>query len=151
MVVERKEVGPGRYRESYGRYFEDFQIGDIYEHRPGRTITEAVSSGLPTIVTFSTPGFCQTATCGPQLDVVTRLKNRHRGNANFIHVEVFDNPNEMVGNFDVGRVSKIMGEWGLSSEPWTFVLDRFGRVAWKFEAFVTEAELESALKTTFGS
>lgn len=26
---------------SYGRYFEDFEVGDIYEHRPGRTVTEA--------------------------------------------------------------------------------------------------------------
>lgn len=26
---------------SYGRYFEDFEVGDVYEHRPGRTITEA--------------------------------------------------------------------------------------------------------------
>ena len=26
---------------SYGRYFEDFEVDDIYEHRPGRTITEA--------------------------------------------------------------------------------------------------------------
>ncbi len=41
MAVERKEVGPNRYRESYGRYFEDFRTGDVYEHRPGRTIGEA--------------------------------------------------------------------------------------------------------------
>ncbi|MCA3254181.1 MAG: MaoC family dehydratase [Alphaproteobacteria bacterium] len=34
------EVGPQRYRETFGRYFEDFVIGDVYEHRPGRTITE---------------------------------------------------------------------------------------------------------------
>jgi itaconyl-CoA hydratase len=33
--------GEQRYRASYGRYLEDFAIGDIYEHRPGRTITEA--------------------------------------------------------------------------------------------------------------
>lgn len=26
---------------SYGRYLEDFVVGDVYEHRPGRTITEA--------------------------------------------------------------------------------------------------------------
>lgn len=26
---------------SYGRYFEDFEVDDVYEHRPGRTITEA--------------------------------------------------------------------------------------------------------------
>ena len=41
MVAEAKEVGPNRYRESYGRYLEDFKIGDVYEHRPGRTISES--------------------------------------------------------------------------------------------------------------
>ncbi len=41
MVAEAKEVGPQRYRESYGRYLEDFNVGDVYEHRPGRTITES--------------------------------------------------------------------------------------------------------------
>jgi itaconyl-CoA hydratase len=35
------EVGPRRYRETFGRYFEDFIEGDVYEHRPGRTITDA--------------------------------------------------------------------------------------------------------------
>ena len=34
------EISPQRFRASYGRYLEDFQVGDIYEHRPGRTITE---------------------------------------------------------------------------------------------------------------
>lgn len=33
------EVSPGRFRETFGRYFEDFEVGHIYEHRPGRTIT----------------------------------------------------------------------------------------------------------------
>jgi itaconyl-CoA hydratase len=41
MVAEAKKVGPNRYRESYGRYLEDFHVGDVYEHRPGRTISEA--------------------------------------------------------------------------------------------------------------
>ena len=40
MVGTVKVVGPKRFRESYGRYFEDFEVGDTYEHRPGRTITE---------------------------------------------------------------------------------------------------------------
>lgn len=35
------EIGPQRYRETFGRYFEDFVEGDVYEHRPGRTITDA--------------------------------------------------------------------------------------------------------------
>lgn len=33
-------VGGQRYRESLGRYYDDFVVGDIYEHRPGRTIME---------------------------------------------------------------------------------------------------------------
>jgi acyl dehydratase len=40
MVAEPKEISPKRYRESYGRYFEDFEVGAVYEHRPGRTISE---------------------------------------------------------------------------------------------------------------
>ena len=34
------EVGPRRFRETFGRYYEDFVVGDVYEHRPGRTITD---------------------------------------------------------------------------------------------------------------
>lgn len=41
MVADAKQVAENTYRESYGRYFEDFKLGDIYEHRPGRTISEA--------------------------------------------------------------------------------------------------------------
>lgn len=35
-----KEVAPRRFRENYGRYYEEFVVGDVYEHRPGRTITD---------------------------------------------------------------------------------------------------------------
>jgi acyl dehydratase len=41
MTVTHQEVGKQRYRESFGRYYEDFVVGDVYEHRPGRTIGEA--------------------------------------------------------------------------------------------------------------
>ncbi|MEN3308477.1 MAG: itaconyl-CoA hydratase [Micromonosporaceae bacterium] len=35
------EVGPGRFREDSGLLYEDFVIGDVIEHRPGRTICAA--------------------------------------------------------------------------------------------------------------
>lgn len=41
VLSRLKNVGDNRYRESHGLYYEDFEVGDIYEHRPGRTITEA--------------------------------------------------------------------------------------------------------------
>ena len=53
MSVERKEVGPNRYRESFGRYLEDFRAGDTYEHRPGRTISETDNTWF-TLLTMNT-------------------------------------------------------------------------------------------------
>ncbi|MFQ5995247.1 MAG: MaoC family dehydratase [Acidiferrobacterales bacterium] len=53
MVVERKPLSPGRYRESYGRYFEDFSVGDVYEHRPGRTLSETDNTWF-TLLTMNT-------------------------------------------------------------------------------------------------
>jgi acyl dehydratase len=40
MAGEVKQVGERTYRESFGRYFEDFKVGELYQHRPGRTITQ---------------------------------------------------------------------------------------------------------------
>jgi acyl dehydratase len=34
------DLGQRRSRETFGRYYEEFEVGDVYEHRPGRTITE---------------------------------------------------------------------------------------------------------------
>ncbi len=41
MAQTTDERGPQRIREDWGRYYEDFVVGDVYEHRPGRSITEA--------------------------------------------------------------------------------------------------------------
>lgn len=35
------KLGDQRYRESWGLYYEEFNVGDVVEHRPGRTVTEA--------------------------------------------------------------------------------------------------------------
>lgn len=36
-----KRIGENRFREVRGLYYEDVAVGEIVEHRPGRTITEA--------------------------------------------------------------------------------------------------------------
>ncbi len=53
MVQQWKEVGPQRYRETFGRYFEDFHVGDVYEHRPGKTVTES-DNHMFTLLTLNT-------------------------------------------------------------------------------------------------
>ncbi len=53
MVVVRKQIGPQRYREIFGRHYEDFEVGDVYEHRPGRTLTESDNINF-TLLTMNT-------------------------------------------------------------------------------------------------
>ena len=56
MSYESRAVRNGegnRFREEIGRYFEDFNVGDVYEHRPGRTINEADNSWF-TLLTMNT-------------------------------------------------------------------------------------------------
>ena len=53
MVAIAKEVGPQRYRETQGRYYEEFVVGDVYEHRPGKTVLES-DNHLFTLLTLNT-------------------------------------------------------------------------------------------------
>jgi itaconyl-CoA hydratase len=53
MVQTWKQIGPQRFRETFGRHLEDFTLGDVYEHRPGKTVTEA-DNHLFTLLTLNT-------------------------------------------------------------------------------------------------
>lgn len=52
------ETSPQRYRATYGRYLEHFKVGDVYEHRPGRTITEADNIHFSLLTMNSHPMHC---------------------------------------------------------------------------------------------
>ena len=119
---------------------------DLY----GMTIAEALDAGKPLLVVFSTPAYCQTATCGPQLGVVKELKAVYGDRMNFIHIEVYDNPHEIEGDLNNAVISPTAEEWGLPSEPWTFVVDGDGVIRAKFEAFTTRDELAAALQDVVG-
>lgn len=41
FINRYKQVAENRYRETSGLYYEDFNVGDVFEHRPGRTILDA--------------------------------------------------------------------------------------------------------------
>ncbi len=115
------------------------------------SIAQALEKKQPLVVTFATPAFCTSATCGPQVDVLKDLKKAYANRANFIHVEIYVNPKEMQGDPSKGRLSPAVDEWALPSEPWTFIIDSQGKVAAKFEGFTSYQELEDALKPVLPS
>ena len=109
------------------------------------TIADGVKSGLPTVVVMASPAFCTNAVCGPQVEVLRDLKDKYAGQANFIHVDYYDNPDEIQGDLDRARPSPTVLEWNLPSSEWSFVIDRNGVIAERFEAFATLEEIEKVL------
>tara|TARA_B100000959_G_scaffold172572_1_gene180586 strand:- start:6278 stop:7174 length:897 start_codon:yes stop_codon:yes gene_type:complete len=108
---------------------------------------DAVATGKPTVISFSTPAYCQSKTCGPQTQILSELDDKYSGRANFIHVEIFDNPEEMRASGDpsLGIEAAVIHKWEFSTEPWTFVVDGNGIVVGRFESFVTSEEIEEYL------
>ncbi len=115
------------------------------------TIEEAAGNGKPTVVVFASPAFCTSPTCGPQTEAVSALKDANRDRANFIHVEIYDNPDEIQGDLSKAMLSQPVLEWGISDVPdwfnesWTFVLDTQGKVSQRYEGFAPTEELQQAL------
>ena len=50
-----------RQRTRIGRYLEEFTVGDVYEHRPGRTITEADNINFSLMTMNMHPMHCDKA------------------------------------------------------------------------------------------
>ena len=115
---------------------------DLYQ----LTISEAMDSGLPSVVVMASPAFCTNAVCGPQVEVLRQLKDTYSGRANFIHVDIYDNPHEIQGDLDRAVISPTVLEWSLPSTEWSFVIDPSGVISGRFESFATFGELEAALK-----
>jgi hypothetical protein len=105
------------------------------------SIAGSLAAGKPFVVTFATPKFCTSRTCGPVVDVVDAVRRRlgHTG-VRFIHVEVYRRNDPTLG------WNRFMREWRLPSEPWTFLVGSDGRIKAKFEGPVSVTELAAAVR-----
>jgi hypothetical protein len=107
----------------------------------GYSVAESLAAHKPFVVTFATPKFCTSRTCGPVVDVVEAARRQFAARGiRFIHVEVFQDNDPTRG------YNRWMRQWGLASEPWVFLVGRDGRVKAKFEGSVSEAELAAAVR-----
>jgi hypothetical protein len=105
------------------------------------SVAQALRAKVPFVVTFATPEFCQTRTCGPVVDVVSAVRRRLAGSGiRFIHVEIYK------GNDPAAGVNRWVDEWKLPTEPFTFVVDRKGIVRAKLEGAISVAELTAAAR-----
>lgn len=105
------------------------------------SVAGALAVHDPFVVTFATPRFCQSRTCGPVVDVVDHARERYaHTHIRFIHVEIYERNDPRRGP------NRWVREWHLPGEPWTFLVGRDGRIKAKFEGSVAVGELETAIR-----
>ena len=105
------------------------------------SIADSIAAKKPFLVTFATPKFCTSRTCGPVVDVVEEVARHFRDDdVRFIHVEVY------ADNDPANGYNRWMKEWRLPTEPWTFLVDARGRIVARFEGTVSVEELEDAVR-----
>jgi hypothetical protein len=98
----------------------------------------------PVVITFATPLLCQSRVCGPVVDIVEQVKATAPKGVAFIHQEVY-NDNQV----NKGLRPQLMA-WKLQTEPWTFVIDRKGRISTRLEGAFSVGELQRAVAKVAG-
>jgi hypothetical protein len=105
----------------------------------------------PIILVFATPALCQSRVCGPVVDIAEEVKSEHKGEAAFIHMEIYNNNTIAQGCLEGTRLvnqclrPQVLA-YHLPSEPWAFAIDRHGKIVARLEGAFSKSELENALK-----
>ncbi|MBI1801343.1 MAG: hypothetical protein HYR71_06915 [Chloroflexi bacterium] len=109
-----------------------------------QSLAQALNSGKPTALLFATPAFCQTRFCGPAYEIASALQKRYGETINFVHVEVFDGlPNPATTAW---HYAPAMQAYGLTTEPWLFLINRSGIVTYRVEGLFTEDEVNQHIR-----
>jgi hypothetical protein len=103
-----------------------------------KVIADVLGKGRPLVVQFSTPSFCETRFCGPVLEVLLTQVEAYQDRVDFVHIEVWQ-------DHELGQYRQTVREWNLPAEPYTFFMDKEGKVAGRLEAIFTEEELAAYL------
>lgn len=94
----------------------------------------------PVALLFATPALCRSRVCGPVADEAVQLSTAYGDRVAFIHNEVY------VDNDPSKGLRPQLRAYGLTSEPWLFVIGRDGRVAARLEGAFGIDEFRAALE-----
>lgn len=100
-----------------------------------RGLKEAKEAKQPAVVLFASPAHCPKPDCKATLDGMKAVQATRGSRATFIHVESRDAA-------DPSQLSAAAKAWGLSSDPWLFILDARGSVVARAQGGVDNTELD---------
>ena len=121
-----------------------------FEICPFHTVSadEVMAAGRPMALLVATPAFCSTAYCGPVLDTMIAEAEAFP-DIEFIHVEVYENTDEVEGNYQDPRIrlAPAVIDIGLTFEPSLFLVDSTGMLIDRIDNVFDGTELAEALQT----
>jgi hypothetical protein len=99
----------------------------------------------PIVLLFATPQFCQSRVCGPVVDVAEQVKEAHGEEAEFIHMEIWEDNDP-----GTEKTRPQVRAFNLPTEPWLFVIDREGTIKTAIEGAFGVERLTRAVEEVTG-
>lgn len=112
------------------------------------TVADALGAG-PMVLLVATPAFCQTAVCGPELEVMIDQMPEFPG-VRFIHAEVYDDPADNSTPIDPEDFAPVVGELGLPFEPVLYTVGADGVVRERLDYIFDGEEISAAVRRLVG-
>src|SRR4051812_37510654 len=106
------------------------------------TLRDAISGSDPVAFLIATPQFCQTAICGPVLDVLLSAKDQFP-TVKMLHAEVY--PTEAAAQPDKQATTEAVNAYHLSFEPVLFLAKPGGTIVQRIDTIFDGVELREAL------
>ena len=101
------------------------------------TLTQALREGKPVAYLIGTPAYCQTAVCGPVLDLLLKEQPNRPGMV-MLHAEVYTDDT-------IETVAPAVTAYHLNFEPALFVADARGTIVARLDSIYDTKELTAAL------
>ncbi len=99
------------------------------------SIDEALALGKPILVEFATPGHC--TVCDKQLQMLKAMISKYGSEMLFLHMDQYKNPEAFIA-------------FQVKGDPWTFVIDRNGKVVFRQAGRMLYGELDNVISKVIG-
>ena len=103
------------------------------------TLTEALGEGRPVALLIATPAYCQTAACGPVLDVVLTAGGAYADRVRLVHAEVYTDGT-------IATPAPVVSTYQLTFEPCLFLADASGTIVERLDVLFDEVEVAASLE-----
>ena len=101
------------------------------------SLSQALSAGKPVAYLIGTPAYCQTAVCGPVLDLLL-TERANRPDVTMVHAEVYTDST-------IETVAPAVTAYHMNFEPALFIADAKGTLVARLDSIYDAQELKAAL------